>query len=300
MNILSIKHLNTIRVWLKNTKNFLKAFLLLKDLAFMLITGGKSKIREWFNPKKRSVENFLIALPVLLLIYFIPYTFMLENKQKTIIGILLQILTGAILVFEQISSNRRIRKQVIKIIQTPTLLALLITMILLPFAISIFVSLSDAEYDKWSVASGIAFFTMITYVMFLSSLTFLGKIKWLRSKNYIPGEKDKFNISNLSLRNVGILLTLSALIAIALGYLLPKYSSNNELLIQMTLIFFTFFYGFLIFPLLIISPLYFLAFIFAKFTLYIRITRNIGALFWIFLFILWSWGGLLLIMKEFR
>lgn len=301
MKIISVKHLNIIRVWLKKATSLLIALSpLSKNLVSVIVRWGKSWIRERFEKKKQSLVNLVITIPVLVLIYFIPYTFMLDTKERTIIGIMLQILAGAILIFDQISSNMRIRKQVTKIIQKPLSFALLITIILLPFAISILIGLDDVQSDRWSTAGGITFFIIIAFSMFLSSLTFLGRIKWLRSGDYIPATKDKFDISSLSLRNVGILLGISFLIAILLGYLLQQFSSSKELWVQIPLFAFAFFCAFTIFPLLIVSPLYFLAFIFAKFTFYIRNKKNLGIWFWIFLFILWTWGGLLLILKEFK
>lgn len=301
MKIISVKYLDILRVWLKTAMNLPKALsLVLKNLVSMIVGWSKSKIRERFEKNSENLVNFVITIPVLVLTFFIPYTFMLSTKERTIIGIILQILAGAILIFDQISSNMRIRKQVTKIIQKPTLFALLITIILLPFAISIWAGLSDVGSDRWSTAGGITVFIIITYGMFLSSLTFLSKIKWLRSGNYMPATGDKFDISNLSLRNVGILLGISLILALLLGYLLQRFSLNKELWIQIPLFAFTFFYLLTGFPLLIISPLYFLAFIFVEFNRYIRKKKKLGAWFWIFLFILWTWGGLLLIMKEFK
>ncbi len=296
-----MKNLNTIKIWFKKVTNLIKALSLLwKHLVSFSVKRCESKVRGWFEKNKQNLVNFVIIIPVLVLIYFIPYTFMLGNKERTVIGIILQILAGAILIFDQISSNEKIKEQVTKIIQKPLSFALLITIILLPFAISILIGLDDVQSDRWSTAGGITFFIIIAYSMFLSSLTFLGRIKWLKSENYIPAPKDKFDISNLSLRNVGILLGISCLIAILLGYLLQQFFSSKELWVQIPLFAFVLFFAFTIFPLLIVSPLYFLAFIFARFTLYIRNKKNLGIWFWIFLFILWTWGGLLLILKEFK
>lgn len=300
MKILSSKYLNIIGAWIKKATNLIKTLpLSLNNLVSMLVRWGKSKIREGFEKNKQHLINFVITIPVLVLIYFIPYTFMLGNKERTIIGIILQVLAGAILVFDQISSNEGIKKQMTKITQTPPLFALLLTILLLLFAISILTGLGDVQSERGSVAGGIAIFIIIAYAMFFSSLMFLRKIKWLRRKDCVPVTKDKIDVSDLSLRNVGILFGVSLLIAFVLGYLLQRFSSNTELWIRIPLFTFIFSYAFMVFPLLILSPSYFLAFGFAKFTLYIR-NKNLGAWFWIFLFILWTWGGLLLILKEFK
>ena len=292
-----MKKFNTIKIWFKRSMDFIKALpISVKNLASTFIRGNASRVKEWFRKNKHILA---MLIPVIAIVYFIPYTFMLGNRERTIIGIILQILAGVILVFNQIASNPRIRKQVTKIIQKPLLFALLITIILLPFAIAVLTSLGDIPSNRWSAAWGITFFTSITFGMFLSSLMLLRRIKWLRRKDYVPIAKDKFDISDLSLRNVGILLGASLLIMILLSYLLYWLYPHKELWIQILLLFLLLSYTFTLFPLLIISPLYLLAFGFARLTLYIHTKRNIGILFWIFLFILWSWGGLLLIIKEF-
>ena len=109
MNILSVKYLKIMGVWLKKAMNLIKALSLLSDnLVSVIVRWSKFKIKQWFEKNKRNVENFIIAIPVFTLIYFIPYTFMLGNKERTIVGITLQIIAGAILILSQISSNQRI------------------------------------------------------------------------------------------------------------------------------------------------------------------------------------------------
>ncbi len=298
--ILSVMFLVTIIILLWIAANRIKAYyLLLGGLVYSSVRLGKSKIMTRFEDRKQSMVNVVITIPVLILIYLIPFTFMLGNKDRTIIGIILQILAGAILIIDQISSNRTIRKQVNRIIKQPTLFALLITIILLPFAISIWIGLSDAGSDRWSVAGGMTIFTVIAYGMFIISLTVLSKIKWLRSRDYIPATNDKFDISNLSLRNVGILLVILLTLTFLLGYLLNEFYGNSELWFQILLAFLAFFYGLMVYPVLIISLLYILVFALTKFTFYVN-PKKLGIWFWIFLFIIWTWGGLLLIMKEFK
>jgi hypothetical protein len=290
------KYLNIIRAWLKKAMNLIKALSLsLKNQVSMLVKRNISKVKEWFGKNR---QNLVMTICIIAIMYSIPYTFMLENKERTVIGIILQILVGAILVFGQISSSANIKKQVTEIIQKPPLFALLITVILFPFAISILTGLNEVPSNRWSSAGGIAFFVFITYAMFLTSLMFLRRIKWLRRKDYLPAAKDRLEVSDLSLRNVWILFGASVLIMILLSYLLYWLSPHKELWIQIVLIILFLSYGFTLFPLLIISPLYFIAFGFAKFAFYIR-NNNLGVWFWIFLFILWTWGGLLLIVKEF-
>jgi hypothetical protein len=271
-------------------------FLSLRRVLSRLVTQKISRVKEWFGKNKQILAVIIL---VIALIYFIPYTFMLGNREKTIVGIILQILAGAILIFDQISSNARIRKQVTRIIQTPPLFALLVTIIFFPFMISILTVLNAVPPDKWLAALGISAFTIIAYGMFLISLTLLRRIKWLRRKDYVPSAKDKLDISDLSLRNVGILFGVSVLIMILLVLSLHWFGPHRALWIQMLwgLLFLS--YGFTLFPLLIISPLYCLAFVFAKLATYIRTKKSLEVWFWIFLFVLWAWGGLLLLLKEF-
>lgn len=236
----------------------------------------------------------------MILLYLIPLTFMLTDKQRAIIGIILQILTGVILVFDQIASHPRIRKQVTKIIQNSAVFAFLITIMIFPFGISILIGISDVNDDKWSTAGGISLFVVIAYGMFMSSLTLLRRIKWLRRKDYVPvaKDKDKFDISDLSFPNVIILFGISLLLTFLMGYLLQRFYSNGVQLIQFLLLAIFTFYVFMIFPILIISAMYVVGFIFAKGTLYFT-KKNLNIWFWIFLFVIWAWGGLLLLMNTF-
>jgi hypothetical protein len=271
-------------------------FLSLRRVLSRLVIQKISRVKAWFGKNKQTLAATIL---VIVIIYFIPYTFMLENRWKTIVGITLQILAGAILVFEQILSNERIRDQTTKIIQKPPVFALLMTFISFPFAISILTALGDVPPNKWLAASGIASGTVVMFGMFLTSLTLLRKIKWLRRKDYVPIAKNKFEVSDLSLRNVGILFGASVLIMIFLIWLLRWLIPHKELWIQMLWFSLFFLYGFTLLPLLIIAPLYVLGFLFARFTNYIRTKKSLEVWFWIFLFVLWAWGGLLLILKEF-
>ena len=297
MKTLSSVYLTVLIAWLKKAMYFVKAlFPSPKRVLSKLVGLNISRVKEWFRNNKQNVAATILVMAV---IYFIPYTFMLENREKTIVGIILQILAVAILVFDQISSNPRIREQVTRIIQNPPLFALLMTIILLPFAVSTFAAFGDIPPNRWSVAGGVTVFTVMAFGMFLASLTLLRRIKWLRRKDYVPIAKDKFDVSDLSLRNVGILFGASVLIMIVLFCLLLWLGPPKAIWAQVLLAFLVLSYVFTLFPLLIISPLYVLGFLFAKFTIYIRTKKSLEIWFWIFLFVLWAWGGLLLILKEF-
>jgi hypothetical protein len=277
--------------------NFIEdLFLSLRRVLSRLVTQKISRVKAWFGKNKQVLAATILVIAI---IYFIPYTFMLGDKWKTIVGITLQILAGAILVFEQILSNERIRDQTTKIIQKPPVFALLMTFISLPFAISILTALGEVPPNKWSAALGITAGTVVMFGMFLTSLMLLQRIKWLRRKDYVPSAKDRLDISDLSLRNVGILFGASVLIMIFLICLLRLLIPHKELWIQMLWLFLFFLYGFTLLPLLIIAPLYFLAFGFARFTNYIRTKKSLEVWFWVFLFVLWAWGWLLLLLKEF-
>ena len=270
-------------------------FLSLRHVLSRLVTQKISIVKEWFGKNKQILAATILVIAI---IYFIPYTFMLGDRGKTIAGIMLQILAGGILVFEQISSNERIRDQVTKIRREPLLFALLMTIISFPFAISILTALGDVPPNRGLGALGTALLTVVMFGMFLTSLTLLRRIKWLRRKDYVPIAKDKFDISDLSLRNVGVLFGASVLIMILLIFLLPWLIPHKELWIQLLWRFLFLLYGFTLLPLQIIAPLYFLAFGFARFADYIRTKKSLEVWFWIFLFVLWAWGWLLLLLKE--
>lgn len=276
--------------------NFTKdLFILLRNVLSRLVIQKISRAKAWFGKNKQILAATILVLAV---IYFIPYTFMLGDRWKTTVGITLQILAGAILVFEQISSNERIRDKVTKIIREPLVFALLGTIISLPFVVSILTALGDVPPNKWLTALGTTILTVMMFGMFLTSLMLLRRIKWLRRKDYVPIAKDKLDISDLSLRNVGILFGASVLIMILLICFLRWLIPHKEPWLQMLWYFLFLLYGFTLLPLWIIAPLYFLAFGFARFTNYIRTKKSLEVWFWIFLFVLWAWGWLLLLLKE--
>jgi hypothetical protein len=276
--------------------NFTKdLFILLRNVLSRLVIQKISRVKAWFGKNKQILAATILVLAV---IYFIPYTFMLGDRGKTTVGITLQILAGAILVFEQISSNERIRDKVTKIIREPLVFALLGTIISLPFVVSILTALGDVPPNKWLTALGTTILTVMMFGMFLTSLMLLRRIKWLRRKDYVPIAKDKLDISDLSLRNVGILFGASVLIMILLICFLRWLIPHKEPWLQMLWYFLFLLYGFTLLPLWIIAPLYFLAFGFARFTSYIRTKKSLEVWFWIFLFVLWAWGWLLLLLKE--
>jgi len=254
-----------------------------------------SRVREWFRKNKQilAATTFVIAV-----IYFIPYTFMLGDRWKTIVGITLQILTGAILVFEQISSNERIRDKANKLIRNPLVFALLGTFISLPFAVSMLTALGDVPLNRWSAAWETTIVIAMMFGMFLTSLALLRRMKWLGRKDYVPIAKDKLDISDLSPRNVGILFGASVLIMILLICLLRWIIPHKEPWLLMLWYVLFLLYGFTLLPLWIIGPLYFAAFGVARLANYIRTKKSLEVWFWIFLFVLWAWGWLLLLLKE--
>ena len=296
MKTLSSLYLTVLILWFKKAMHFVKAlFPSPKRVLSKLVGLNISRVRQWFGKNKQilAATTFVIAV-----IYFIPYTFMLGDRWKTIVGITLQILTGAILVFEQISSNERIRDKANKLIRNPLVFALLGTFISLPFAVSMLTALGDVPSNKWSAAWGTTIMTVMMFGMFLTSLWLLRRIKWLRRKDRVPVPKDKLDISDLSLRNVGILFGASVLVMILLIYFLRWIMPQQQpWLLTLWYVLFLL-YGFTLFPLWIIAPLYFAAFGVARLADYIRTKKSLEVWFWIFLFVLWAWGWLLLLLKE--
>lgn len=296
MKTLSSVYLTVLTAWFKKAMNFAEAlFLPSKHALFRLARRKISRVKGWFGKNKRIIGATILVIAI---IYFIPYTFMLGDRGKTIAGITLQIFAGAVLVFDQISSNDRIRDKVIEIIRQPLVFALLGTIISLPFAVSMLAALGDVPSNKWLAAWGIAILTVMMFGMFLTSLTLLRRIKWVRRKEHVPIAKDKLDISDLSLRNVGILFGASVLIMISLICLLRWIIPHKEpsLLVLWYVLFLL--YGFTLLPLWIIGPMYFAAFGVARLADYIRTRKSLEVWFWIFLFVLWAWGWLLLLLKE--
>lgn len=270
-------------------------FLSLRRVLSRLVTQKISRVKGWFEKNKWILAATILVIAI---IYFIPYTFMLGDRGKTIAGITLQIFAGAILVFEQISSNDRIRDKVTKIIRRPLVFALLGTVMSLPFAVSMLTALGDVSPNRWLGAAGTALLTALMFGMFLTSLALLRRIEQLWRKGDVPVAKDKLDISDLSPRNVGMLFGISLLIMILLIFSLRWIAPHNEPRLLMLWYVLFLLYGFTLLPLWIIGPLYFAAFGVARLVNYIRTEKSLEVWFWIFLFVLWAWGWLLLLLTE--
>ena len=270
-------------------------FLSLRRVLSRLVTQKISRVKGWFEKNKWILAATILVIAI---IYFIPYTFMLGDRGKTIVGITLQILTGAILVFQQISSIKGIRDKVTKIVRNPLVFASLGTIISLPFAVSMLTALGDVPLNRWSAAWETTIVTVMIFGMFLTSLALLRRMKWLGRKDYVPIAKDKLDISDLSPRNVGILFGASVLIMILLICLLRWIIPHKEPWLLMLWYVLFLLYGFTLLPLWIIAPLYFAAFGVARLADYIHTKKSFEVWFWIFLFVLWAWGWLLLLLKE--
>ena len=290
-------HLALSISWFMKAVSSVEALCLsLGHLFFESTRRNISVFKQWFGENKQILGAiaFIVAI-----IYFILFTSMLEDRWKTIVGIVLQIVAGAILVLEQILANDRIKDQTARMIQKPAAFALLMTFISLPFAASVLTALGEVPSNRWSAALGVTVGTILVFGAFLTSVALLQRIGWLRSKDYVPGANDRLDVSNLSLRNVGILFGGSVSIMVLLICLARFAIPGKALWIQTLWFILLFIYGFTLLPLLIIAPLYFLAFQFARFTMYIRTKKSLEVWFWIVLFVLWAWGWLLLLLREF-
>jgi hypothetical protein len=282
--------------WLKKAMHFVKElFLSLKCVASQSVVRNASRVKKWFEKNKQILAAVILITAI---IYLIPYTFMLGDRGKTIVGIILQILAGVILVFEQISSNDRIKNKVTEMIRRPVVFALLGTAMLVPFAVSILTALGDVSPNKWLGAAGTALLTVLMFGMFLTSLALLRRIERLWRKGDVPVAKEKLDVSDLSPRNVGMLFGISLLIMILLIFSLRWIAPRNEPTLLMLWYVLFLLYGFTLFPLWILGPLYFAAFGVARLANYIRTNNSFEVWFWIFLFVLWAWGWLLLLLKE--
>jgi len=282
--------------WLKKVVDCLKAlFPSAKRALSRLVVRNISRVREWFEKNKHILPATIAVIAV---VYFIPYTFVLGNRGKTVVGIMLQIIAGTILVIEQISSTDRIRDKVTEIIRQPLVLALLGTIVLFPFAVSTLTALGDVPSNRWSAAWGITVMIFMMFGMFLTSLMLLRRIKWLRRKDRVPIPRNRLDISDLSLRNVGILFGASVSVMILLIYFLRWLMPQQQPWLLMLWYGVFLLYGFTLLPLWIIGPLYFAAFGVARLAGYIRTKKGLEVWFWLFLFVLWAWGWLLLLLKE--
>ena len=75
-------------------------------------------VNYWLSTHGKGLEATVVAIVLLVIVYFIQLTFTLGSHAKSIIGVSLQIAAGVILLLDQISANERIRAQVTRIAQS--------------------------------------------------------------------------------------------------------------------------------------------------------------------------------------
>lgn len=238
---------------------------------------------------------------IMTFIFLMAITFQIGHRWRGILGISLQLLAGMLLVFDQLSKIKQIQEKTETLYKHPQFFSLLLIFGSFPFEISILYGfLTKLDTNIWSYAFGTVCLVGIILVSFLFSLVTLNKLIKKKNEGKLSLESgEKFD---LSFKNVGILFAFSCLLTFVFVIFAGKLNAIHGLYIQMVLIFLIGIYAFFIFPLLMISPTAFIALSVVKLLSYVHDEKHKNPIiwFWISVFLLWMWGGLLLVFNEFK
>lgn len=256
-----------------------------------------SSFANWISKKKPLFLNMLFTLPIVVIAYLISASFLADGKSMRIIGIILQVLAGIMLASAQIHSNPKIRGFTQRVIEKPHLFAFLVTVVV--YAIFLVIILQD-EYEGtniWQGAFGILTIVSISYIGFIQWILAINKIfkKWSgRDELLISGERVSF-----SLKHVSLVFFASFFLTIGL-FLIISLVFKNITAYPVILFVLMGMYAFFIFPPLIISIIFITMYFIARVFGFIGQNEKRMTRFWILVFVIWTWGGLLLILNEIK
>jgi hypothetical protein len=277
-----------------------KGFSIIKRVICCVLQYLSQRICQfisWISKKKPLFLSIRSAIPVIIFAYFISASFLTGSKTMQIIGIILQVLAGIMLTLAQIYNNTKIKEFTQRVVEKPHLFAFLITLFVFAIFVIFLFQFANEEINIWQGAFSILGFVSISYMGFISVIFLLNKVfkKWRGNDELIvSGERVSF-----SLKHVGIIFFTSFILTIGLVLLISLVFKDN--VTQFTVLFVLMaFYSFFIFPSLVISMLFICMYLTARVFGYIWKNEKRVTNFWILVFVLWTWGGLLLIMNEIK
>ena len=228
-------------------------------------------------------------------IYVVGYTFMsVTIKQRGMIGIGLQLCAGAVLILDQIVANLQREKEFkdIVISLTKRRIRLLMLICLVILIVAGIVSLDLGEGEKWEVLTviGLVIGVMVFYGIYLYGVQWVVNLleRWSNKRRTAGIE------SNIIWANA--ILLGASLPFVVLTVLFFRPETGQMIAQQMLTLFWIFIFGLIIMPVFWLSIIFFLAL--SVFQLFVLLRKKVNRIvFWLALFVLWLWGGILLLVN---
>ena len=256
--------------------------------------------REWSNllAQIRS-KGFLYAcigfVAFVGVIYVVGYTFVsVTVKQRDMIGIGLQLFTGVILILDQIVANLQREKEFkdIVIFLTKRRIRLLMLVGLVILIMVGIISLYLGEGEKWEISTviGLVFGVMLFYGIYLYGVQWVVNLleKWSNKRKTAGIE------SNIIWANVLLLGASLPFVVLTGMFFIPEI--GQMVAQQMLTLLWIIIFGLIILPVFWLSIIFFL--VLGVFQLFVLLRREVNRIvFWLALFALWLWGGILLLVN---
>lgn len=256
--------------------------------------------REWSNflaqiRSKSFLYTFIGFVVFVGVIYVVGYTFVsVTIKQRGMIGIGLQLCAGAVLILDQIVANLQRKKEFKDIVISLTKRRIRLLM-LIPLVILVIVgiiSLVSGEGEKWEISTviGLVLGAMVFYGIYLYGIQWVVNLleKWSNKRKTAGIE------SNVIWANA-ILLGASLPFLVLTG-LFFRPETGQMIVPQILTAFWFFIFGLIILSAFGLPIVFFL--VLTVFQLFVLIRRKVNRIvFWMVLFALWLWGGILLLVN---
>lgn len=258
--------------------------------------SGKSQ-REW----SKATETLKYAMYVVFGLafsmgaaYLIAYTVALDGRSRSIWGISLQLSAGLVFALERLMQKVKVAEMpesVKKLFGQPEKSLSLVIMLLMPFGLFLAVCLTDIKAVNWEVVGGILIFLMFAYTVYLwlferLNLWIKKLVEWKVGANL-----EYFKYAPYS--NLGIFVVALAM-GVGLITFLRHFSTDIKYLNAAVSVVVVMIGGFVVLPLYLLAGSY--TIIYWPYKLLTLMKRLVPkAVFWVLIFVLWTWGsGLLL------
>ncbi|MFC1990684.1 hypothetical protein ACFLU9_00840 [Chloroflexota bacterium] len=215
-------------------------------------------------------------------------------KQRGMIGIGLQLCAGVVLILDQIVANLQREKEFKDIVISLTkrrirLLMLICLVILLIIGI---ISLDLGEGEKWEISTviGLVLGVMVFFSIYLYGVQWVVNLleKWSNRRKTAGIE------SNIIWANA--ILVGASLPFVVLTGMFFRSETGQMVAQQILTLFWIFIFGLIILPIFWLSIIFFLAL--GVFQLFVLVRKRVNRIvFWLALFVLWLWGGILLLVN---
>ena len=226
------------------------------------------------------------------LIYVVQHTFVsVSSQQRAIVGIAFQIVAGSVLILDQVFAKKDVKVGEVWrwLIEKRLRFLMIVCLVLFLAGTFVLVSLGGEGKIALRVIVGVLVGLMVIYIIYLYG------IQWVvdQLKRWSPNRLKASIESNIIWAN-GILFGVSLLLVIVTGFLMRL--QPDQMLVQQKLIFlWLFIFAFIILPVFLLSSIFLLIVLVSKMFVFVRQKVKSQVVFWLLVFALWLWGGLLLL-----